>query len=89
MKPLFPEDLILHLPCITETALVWKPFQICGVIFHKGANYHSGHFFSSFYCCNKRRWLHYDDGKIPLITQTLEDEDLLRLTHMIWITPMK
>ena len=88
MKPLFPKDLILQFPCVSEVGIAWKQFKICGINFHKGAKYQSGHVFSAFHCSTKNHWFHYDDGRIPSVTHTLDDEELLRKTHLIWVTPL-
>ena len=88
MKPLFPKDLVLQFPFISEDGIEWKQFRICGINFHKGANYQSGHFFSALFSREKERWFHYDDGCVPNVIHTLEDEGLLRLTHLVWIIPL-
>ena len=75
----------LQFPCVSEDVIAWKKFKICGINLHKGPNYQSGHFFSTFHSSDRERWFHYDVGRIPTVTH---DEKLLRLTHMMWVTPL-
>lgn len=56
------------LPCYTEGCVKWIPYHTVAVAFHTGKDYRSGHWQTSLWQGNPhRRWLHYDDGKIPQV----------------------
>ena len=60
------------LPCYIDGQVQWISYHIIGVTYHTGDDFQQGHWQSSLWQGPPyRRWLHYDDGKVPTVSTSL------------------
>ena len=60
-------------------------FELCGLIFHIGSSFHSGHYRAALRY--RGHWMIYDDGKVPEQAETLSDMILRNATLYWFIMP--